>query len=94
MAFISGFAGYWVAFVGGVLLFFNLGLGLMFLSLGLALLTFSGAKRAPGWAFKRAHRGSKAVRLLIAIIGLIPPFGLIYFASWAILGRAVERAAR
>jgi hypothetical protein len=81
--FIAGFA----MALGG-----NWGSALLFLSPALTLLGICGVITPPGWAFERAHQGSKTVWLLVAIIGLIPPFGLIYFASWLIFGRRVEHA--
>jgi hypothetical protein len=91
MGFIAGFVGVFVILGGVFLAFANLGAGVSLVSIGLALVTFASVKTPPGWAFERAHRGSKAVWLLIAIIGLIPPFGLVYLALWMIFGRAVER---
>ena len=92
MTFIAGFSGYWVAAIGIVLAFFNVGAGLLFLSIGLALMAWSSMKTPPDWAFEQAHRGSKTMWRLLLIIGLIPPLGLVYFGSWAIAWRAVERA--
>lgn len=93
MGFIFGFVGALLVFAGILsALFGALPVALILLSPGLTFLSVEGVRISPGWAFERAHRGSKAVWLLTAILGLIPPFGLIYFALWVTLGRAVKRA--
>ncbi len=93
MGFILGFVGFILVFIGILVAFVgNWGTALTLLSLGLSMLTISGVKTPPAWAFKHAHRMSKPVWLLIAIVSLVPPFGLITCVMWIIFGRAVERA--
>jgi hypothetical protein len=66
---------------------------LVYLNPGLALMTIGSVTVPPAWAFKHAHRMSRPVWLLIGVVSaLVPPLGFIFFAVWAIGGRAVVRA--
>ena len=96
------FIGIIVGLVGGLVLFVGIMLavfgalvpGLLCASTGLALITFESVTKPPGWAFERAQQMSKSTWLLIAIIGVIPPLGIISFAMWVSRGKIVQRAAR
>jgi hypothetical protein len=65
---------------------------LLLVSVIVSFATLAGVMTPPGWAFKQAHRGSKLMWVLIALIGLVPPLGLISSVMWIACGYAVGRA--
>jgi hypothetical protein len=67
--------------------------GLLVASTGLGMITFESVAGLPGWAFERAQQMSKSTWLLIALVGVIPPLGIICFGMWASRGKIVKRAA-
>jgi hypothetical protein len=58
----------------------------------LSFRTLRAVQELPGWAYKHAHRGPKAMWVWIALICLVPPLGLISFVLWAVFGWGVKRA--
>jgi hypothetical protein len=61
-------------------------------SLMASLATLQGVSTPPGWAFKEAHRMTKTIWVLIALVGLIPPLGLVSSVLWISCGYTVGRA--
>lgn len=54
--------------------------------------TLRAVQELPGWAYKRARRGPKAMWVWIALICLVSPLGLLSFLLWVVFGRGVTRA--
>lgn len=93
MGFIFGFVGAFVTFAGILCALFGAWpFALTFLSWGLALMAVETVVKPPGSAFDQAGRGSKTVWLTSAMLGLIPPLGIVYFALWIKTWRTVYGA--